>query len=871
MKNSILFSIILILLNLIILHKSYSDEEFNFDVTNIEILKNGTLFKGTNKGIITSENGVIINANTFEYDKTKNILKAFGNVKVEDRIENFIIFSDSIIYEKNDEIIISESNSRAQDSEGKIITADKFKYNKRENILDAKGDVIIKDNINNYKLFSEEITYFKSKDKLITKGKTTSKIMSKYEINSKDVLFKIGSNELSSGKKTTIKDDNKNVYTLDNFQYLMNEEILKGNNIVVISNFDLPTSDKLYFSSAIIDLKTHNFTAKDTLIEVHNNVFGNKQNNPRLKSVSSNKKGNVTTLKKGVFTSCRINEKCPSWSIKAEQIKHDKSKKQMIYKNAFLRILDVPVLYFPTFFHPDPSVKRQSGLLQPQLNNSHILGNSLTLPYFYAHSVNKDFTFTPTFFDENMQMLQTEYREVGKNFNLITDFGFTKGYKSSKLKEKKNITHFFGKLDFDLELDNFSTSRFLINSEKVSNDTYLKIFDANITNSEVRPNNFDVLNNEIKLYLNNEAYDFTIGFQSFEDLGLKHSDRYQYVLPYFDFNKLLVSNFKNGSINLSTSGINELKNTNNLRSRLINDISYRGFDFITNSGVKNNININFKNLNSIGKKDQEYKSSPQIELMSNIEFLSTYPLIKTDEKYKDYLIPKISLRFNSSDMKDYSSSDKKININNIFSNNRLGITDSFEAGKSLTLGLDFKKEKLKNINKYFNVKLGAVLRDKEEKNIPKISTLNRKSSNLFGSISNNLSEHINIDYNFAIDNNLRTFEYNDIRTKISVNNLITEFSFLEESGEMGNSSFLENTTTLSIDENNFIKFNSRRNRKLNLTEFYDLVYEYKNDCLVAGIKYKKTYYEDRDLKPSEDLFFSVTLIPLTTYEHKINK
>ena len=43
----------------------------------------------------------------------------------------------------------------------------------------------------------------------------------------------------------------------------------------------------------------------------------------------------------------------------------------------------------------------------------------------------------------------------------------------------------------------------------------------------------------------------------------------------------------------------------------------------------------------------------------------------------------------------------------------------------------------------------------------------------------------------------------------------------------------------------------REEIKLNLTEFYDLVYEYKNDCLIAGIKYKKTYYEDRDLKPTK--------------------
>ena len=88
--------------------------------------------------------------------------------------------------------------------------------------------------------------------------------------------------------------------------------------------------------------------------------------------------------------------------------------KQIIYDSATLKIYDIPILYFPKFFHPDPTVKRQSGLLKPQINNSRILGNSLTIPYFYAMSESKDFTFTSSLFDKDIQMLQTEYREVGK-------------------------------------------------------------------------------------------------------------------------------------------------------------------------------------------------------------------------------------------------------------------------------------------------------------------------------------------------------------------------------------------------------------------------------------------------------------------------
>ena len=87
----------------------------------------------------------------------------------------------------------------------------------------------------------------------------------------------------------------------------------------------------------------------------------------------------------------------------------------------------------------------------------------------------------------------------------------------------------------------------------------------------------------------------------------------------------------------------------------------------------------------------------------------------------------------------------------------------------------------------------------------------------------------------------------------------------------GEQDFIQNSTSIEIDGNNQLTFSTRRNRKLNLTEFYDLVYEYKNDCLTAGIKYKKTYYEDRDLKPTEDLLFTITLFPLTTYETRVNE
>ena len=54
----------------------------------------------------------------------------------------------------------------------------------------------------------------------------------------------------------------------------------------------------------------------------------------------------------------------------SEEITHNKKVKLIDYKNAWLKIYDVPIMYFPKFFHPDPTVKRQSGFLAPTFSDS---------------------------------------------------------------------------------------------------------------------------------------------------------------------------------------------------------------------------------------------------------------------------------------------------------------------------------------------------------------------------------------------------------------------------------------------------------------------------------------------------------------------
>tara|TARA_B100000963_G_scaffold46308_1_gene34636 strand:- start:3128 stop:5557 length:2430 start_codon:yes stop_codon:yes gene_type:complete len=788
----------------------HSNEQISFDVNEIEVLDNGNKVIGKNRGIITTENGITIEADEFEFNKIKNILQ-------------------------------------------------------------AKGNIIINDQINNYNFTAQNIFYNRNEERLELIGQAEALVDSNYKFNSKNIIILRNEKLISSDQGATILDKiNQIRYEIGKFSYSLKNETLKGEKILIHTKFNQPFSDKYFFKSAVFNLKNQNYIAQDINIDFKKNLFGDKNNDPRFKGLSSSSNDGITTINKGIFTSCKKNDRCPPWTIQADKITYDQDKKQINYDNAIVKIYDIPVLYFPKFFHPGPTVKRQTGFLVPHINNSNVLGYSLQIPYFYALSNNQDFTFKPTFFDKDILMFQNEYRQQNKNSYFISDLNIVNNYKSKKTNEKKTLTHVFSKFQMDLAYENFIESSLNFSFQKVNNDTYLKVFDTNIVNTELKPDNFDTLTSDVDLNLENENFSLTAGFTAYENLSKQNSDRYQYVLPYYDFSKSFFESNNFASFNFISQGDNILKDTNSLRSRMINNLDIHSYGYYFENGVKNNFNYFLKNTISAGKNNVDYNSSPHIKLMNIFELVSSFPLINLTENYSNYLNPKISLRINPSGMKSYKNENRQINNDNLFNINRLGLIDTLESGNNLTLGVDYKREKIDDINKYFELKLGTVLRTKSNKNLPTNSTLDKKRSNYFGKITNTLNDNINFNYEFSIDHDLNQIQYNSFGTTIRKNNFITTFNFIEETGNVGSTNILENKTTFNFDEQNFITFRTRKNKEIDLTEYYDLIYEYKNDCLVAGIKYNKTYYQDRDLQPTEDFMFTIKLVPLTAVEQKFS-
>jgi LPS-assembly protein len=812
MKNKIIYICLTIFFFNFFILKSYSKDQFIFNIGEINISQNGQILSGNKRGTIITDKNVTIESDNFTYDKVLNRLNLSGKVIVDD----------------------------------------------------PKNELLI---------FSENITYYKDEEKIFSKGNTKTLIKKNFEFNSSDVIFEKEKKILLSKKKTTVKDDLKNLYEAEIFKYYLDSQILKGKNIkLTYSNLsNEKNSDTFFFKDAFINLKNKNFSASESFFKFHKDIFNRSKNDPRLFAISTVKKGNITQLNKALFTSCNKDAKCPAWSIQADKITHDKEKKQLIYNNALLKVYDVPVLYFPKFFHPDPTVKRQSGFLQPFLNKSNLLGSSLQMPYYKVLSDNRDLTFKPTFFKNKTTILQTEFRQINKNSSITADFGHTRGYDSKINSNKKNISHLFAKFYHDFSYPGYTKSNLNLRFEKTNNDTYLKVFNGNLADTINLPDNSDTLNSEFKIELLREKDSFLLSMNIFEELSGSKSDRYQYIFPRYEYNRNFNDISRLGYLNIKFSGDNNLKNTNNLTSRIINDFNFKTYDYFADNGLVNNMGIYLKNLNTVAKNDEIYKSNPQILLMSTAEYNLSYPLIKTNESFINRINPKISFKISPNEMKNYSREDRNINFNNIFEIDRLGLMDTFETGESLTVGFEYKKENLKNINNYFQFNVATVFRDKEDNDIPNTTTLNKKQSNYFGSFNANLDDYFNIGYDFSINDQLNQLEYASVNLGLKKNNFYTKINYLEENANLGEENVLENSFGYNFNENNVMEFKTRRNRKLNLTEFYDLMYEYKNDCLTAAIKYNKSFYSDRDLKPSEDIMFTLTFFPITKIEQKMDK
>ena len=765
-------------------------------------------------------------------------------------------FSNEIFFETQ-KIDIFQNGNLIKAINGKATTkneniefyADNFNYDKNTNILKTNGnsEAVIKSN--NLKIRSNKANFYII-EKKIEAFENIELTISEYGlmINADEIFYEHDNGIIKSNSKTYLKDKFDNEYNFDSFVYEINKNLLKVVNLKSISL----NGDTFESPIGFINTKTGKIFAKDPKIELDNrNLTENKQ--LRFEGNSVIRNNDFTEVTKGVFTSCKKRDDCPPWSISAKKIKHDKKKKIINYEDAILRLYDVPVVYFPKFFHPDPSVKRQSGFLIPTIKNSSNSSNFLNTPYFLAITENKDATISPRFYSDNKFLLQTEYRQVNKNSDHFLE--------TSLLEENSSNTktHLFYNYNKILDSNNFDEASLELQLQKSNNDTYLK------KEKIETETDFDGENLINSIYLDLIKEDLSINIKSYiyENLNLSSSDQYEYILPEAIINKKINNPTDlNGNFTFNSYNLIRQYDTNVLEQLNINDWIFESDPFISKFGLYNNYKILLKNSNTRTNNSKNYKENNNFSISNIFQLNSEFPLIKDNDFFREIMKPKLSLKISPNHSKDLRNENTRIDLNNIYSIDRASDIDSTEGGISLTYGNEYSLTKKDNNLEILNFKIANNLRLNENDDLSKINQIGEKTSNFFSEFTYNHNDFWTTKYNLTIKNNLEDVNYERLANQFTFKNFQTSFDYINENDNLENLSFISNHTTYSIDDSNSFSFSTRKNKTQNLTEYYNLMYQYSNDCLAATLIYNKDFYRDRDIRPEQSLMLKLTFIPL---------
>ena len=758
----------------------------------------------------------ILNSKNIEILNEGNQIKAYKGEAIS-KDDDLKINSDKFIYFKDSDTLKSSGNGQALiKSKNLKIKYDNATFDQKNLIIKADGNIEIFQINGNLFIKNNEIFYDRKK------------------------------NIINSDKVTKMEDKMGNVHFVDSFVYEINKDLIKVKNLfskdVQKNTFKTPV--------AFINTSSGKIFGKDIRIDLKNPSI-ESDNDYRLRGNSVTIDENSSMITKGVFTTCKKRDGCPPWQFSAKNIKHDKKKREVSYKDAILKVYDVPVAYFPKFFHPDPSVKRKSGFLIPSIKSSSNSNNFLSVPYFYAIADNKDITFSPRLYPDEKILLQSEFRQKNLKSNHITDFSFFTE------KDEESKSHFFYEFDKNLTVKNFDTGQINFKLQTTSNDTYLK---SDKIKSELTSDN-NIMENSLNLDL--YSNDLSINFNStiYEDLNKNNNDRYEYIFPRLSLVKNL-GNFGNlnGDISLESDTLIRQFDTNVQEKRNINNFIFSSNPIISNLGFLSNHEFLIKNTNS-ENKNSSYKNKKNFYMSGIYQYNLSLPLMKENDNYQNIFKPKLSFKAAPSHTKDERNKERKIDITNVYSLNRATDSTGIEGGLSTAYGFDYSiLDKLKTRD-IFSLKLANNLRLKENNDLTNTNQIGEKTSNIFSEIIYSPNNVLTTKYISSIKNNLKDKNYENLTTEFKANNFVTTFDYLNENNTSDKNSYLSNSTNFSLDKFNSLSFSTRKNKTKDLTEYYKFMYQYKNDCLAASIEYNKDFYSDRELKPDESIMFKLTITP----------
>ena len=661
-------------------------------------------------------------------------------------------------------LLIFINNNLKADQEFRIVS-DKLQINEEEERINAHGNVIILGEQISSK--ADEVIYYQNKGVLEAKG------------------------------NISLKDEFGNYYYLD--------------EMTVTDDFSYLNAD-----NAKIRLKDDSRMVGNKIVKQNEiNIISNVEYTPCLKENY-------------------LIENCPGWKLKANKAYHNLDTKTVHYDHARIHIFNIPIFYLPYFSHPDPSVNKRTGFLMPTIQTDDNLGDTISLPFFYNISGNKDVTITP-----NIQSNANNFYEL--NYRHLNDIGLLEINASIDDNDDNLGTrnHIFADANINNQYGSLKTY-----IQTSNNDTYMR---------KMRLNDSTVYKSGFYFERSAENTNFLIESNAYKHLTRQNSEQWEYLYPQVSYD---INNIKDEDFGGNVSLYNTFKNLKNLdnsySSQASSQLNWTRNDTHLKTGLLFNNEFNFRVIsssidNKIGTDDES-----RISFFPQIASKISFPLIKTNANFSQTLTPilmPILAPYNN------NTEAQSISVSNIFSLNRATGLNQWESGPRINYGLewflDFKKNidvkltigQAAKINKHKNdsseevsdYMISSRIMLDSSKYIDNTMILDRHDKDIKGS---SINAYFNFDrFKFAIDHDYISKKYDTGSEQIRI----------------GGNILLENDFSLN--------FTGTRNLDTDKNIGYQYGILYENECLGIDFNYYRDLTKDRDIAESDGLSLTIVLKP----------
>jgi LPS-assembly protein len=638
------------------------------------------------------------------------------------------------------------------------------------------------------------------------------------------------------------------------------------------------------------------------------------EDDSKIVATEGRKFENSQELDQAVYTPCELcGDVLPTWQINARKAVKDDVTKDIVFTDAEMRIMDVPVLYMPYATQP---LERRSGFLIPRIVSSSDFGPGVVTPYYFALSESDDLTVSPYFFTRQNPNLGAEYRKVFGSGFLNVEGNIAPYKKSSKDKKAEKagtykIPETRGYVFGEGKINLSDIWRATASGGWVSDKTFFRKY--KMSGWQNKP----ALTSEGKLegFLNQRDY---ASARAFYFQGLQTADRQEripVVYPVVDYSAYSGTDPLGGRFTFDGNFLNLARERGINMQRGIGQVgwkrpwitplgqvfsvfgSLRGDLYnVTHEGRFNNTQLNrrvFTNRNS--NFDRERKGGARFFPQSGVDF--RWPFVTCYEKQSFVVQPLVQLIGAPSKdigveqrrIPNEDSTDFELNDVNLFSPDRFPGYDRIDLGSRTVYGGEvlMTGDLFGDVDVFLGQSYSFTNRESRDPT----QGLFRRASDYVGRVELSPYRWLSLNYRFRLDQ--KTLEHRQAEVGGSIGpaiaNLTGEYVFIDRSlrrvRQRGPNiaQALENrvdlnqiTLTLSSNFTKHWTIKGTIRQNLNKKEpnggklQQGVGLYYRDDCFGLGLMVKRQYYRAQDVKPATIVVMTLFLKNVGDYSTSYN-